>query len=454
MFGYKISSFFLILVLLLSVTNLPTFSTTQLNSDSYNLNGLSVGLIGVAFADDDDDDEEGDDEDDNGKDKKEKKDKKENKGHKGGKQEIKVEIKNDKTKVEIKINDIKSKLELKNTDLDDILRIIQLITGLSESEIKDIWEIEIKENGDDGDHGKKDKITICHIPPGNPDNAHTISVSGNAKNAHLAHGDTLEECPDGDEDKQDDDGQDNTTTITLTKQVTNDNQGTAGSDDFEISVNGTIVLSGSTTEVAPDVLFAINEAAVDGYEFVEITGDPECPTNLGEETILLAPGQDINCIIHNNDVGDATTITLTKQVTNDNQGTAGSDDFEISVNGTIVLSGSTTEVAPDVLFAINEAAVDGYEFVEITGDPECSTNLDEKTISLAAGQDINCTIHNNDVGDATPDNEKLSQLIDENKKLKEDIVRQEEQIDDLNEQIDFLSELIASIQGFFGNLFG
>ena len=285
---------------------------------------------------------------------------KEKKEKKSGKQKIKVEIEDGEAEVEIKINDIKSKLELKNTDLDDILSIIQLITGLSESEIKDIWEIEIKENGDDGDHGKKDKITICHIPPGNPDNAHTISVSGNAKNAHSAHGDTMGECPIiNDDDNQDDDGQDNPTTITLTKQVTNDNQGTAVAGDFEISVNGTIVLSGSTTEVAPGELFAINEAAVDGYEFVEITGDPECPTN-----------------------------------------------------------------------------------------------LDEKTISLAAGQDINCIIHNNDVGDATPDNEELSQLIDENKKLKEDIVRQEEQIDDLNEQIDFLSELIASIQGFFGNLFG
>jgi hypothetical protein len=38
------------------------------------------------------------------------------------------------------------------------------------------------------------KVTICHIPPGNPDNAHTISVDDNAVPAHLAHGDTLGEC--------------------------------------------------------------------------------------------------------------------------------------------------------------------------------------------------------------------------------------------------------------------
>lgn len=41
------------------------------------------------------------------------------------------------------------------------------------------------------------KVDICHIPPGNPDNAHTINVSVHAVPAHLAHGDTLGECGSG-----------------------------------------------------------------------------------------------------------------------------------------------------------------------------------------------------------------------------------------------------------------
>ena len=230
MIEYKISSFFLVLVLLLSVTNLPTFSTTQLNSDSHNLNGLSIDLIGVAFADD----SNGDD-----------------------------------------------------------------------------------SNGDD---------------------------NGDA------------------------------TTITLTKQVTNDNQGTSGPDDFMISVNGTIVLSGSTTEVAPNVLFAINETVAEGYAFVEITGDTECPASLDAETISLAPGQDINCIIHNDDEGQASSTS-------------------------VQTSESTSEAA-------------------------------------------------------TTDSDELLQLIEQNKELREDIERQGEQIDDLNEHVDYLSEIIASIQGFFSSIFG
>ena len=43
----------------------------------------------------------------------------------------------------------------------------------------------------------QEKVVICHRPPGNPENAHTISVSQNAVPAHLAHGDTLGPCPNG-----------------------------------------------------------------------------------------------------------------------------------------------------------------------------------------------------------------------------------------------------------------
>ncbi|PKA83538.1 hypothetical protein ATE92_1694 [Ulvibacter sp. MAR_2010_11] len=39
-----------------------------------------------------------------------------------------------------------------------------------------------------------DKVAICHIPPGNPANVHTIVVSVNAIPAHLAHGDAIGEC--------------------------------------------------------------------------------------------------------------------------------------------------------------------------------------------------------------------------------------------------------------------
>jgi hypothetical protein len=42
--------------------------------------------------------------------------------------------------------------------------------------------------------GSNGKVDICHIPPGNPDNSHTLNVSPNAVKAHLAHGDYLGAC--------------------------------------------------------------------------------------------------------------------------------------------------------------------------------------------------------------------------------------------------------------------
>lgn len=55
-------------------------------------------------------------------------------------------------------------------------------------------------------------MTLCHIPPGNPANARTITVGFSAVAALPAHGDYLEECEaggDGD-DNDGDDGEDAT----------------------------------------------------------------------------------------------------------------------------------------------------------------------------------------------------------------------------------------------------
>ncbi|MGH2667207.1 hypothetical protein [Flavobacterium sp.] len=38
------------------------------------------------------------------------------------------------------------------------------------------------------------KVIVCHIPPGNPGNAHDIEISINALPAHLAHGDIEGGC--------------------------------------------------------------------------------------------------------------------------------------------------------------------------------------------------------------------------------------------------------------------
>ena len=39
--------------------------------------------------------------------------------------------------------------------------------------------------------GGANKVDVCHVPPGNPENWHTITISEKALPAHLAHGDLV-----------------------------------------------------------------------------------------------------------------------------------------------------------------------------------------------------------------------------------------------------------------------
>jgi hypothetical protein len=47
---------------------------------------------------------------------------------------------------------------------------------------------------DGGDVDPDERATVCHVPPGNPDNEHTIVVGVSAVAAHLRHGDYLGPC--------------------------------------------------------------------------------------------------------------------------------------------------------------------------------------------------------------------------------------------------------------------
>lgn len=45
-----------------------------------------------------------------------------------------------------------------------------------------------------GNNPNNQKVLVCHVPPGNPANEHTICISENAVAAHLAHGCYLGTC--------------------------------------------------------------------------------------------------------------------------------------------------------------------------------------------------------------------------------------------------------------------
>ncbi|MFH1320924.1 MAG: hypothetical protein ABII90_09770 [Bacteroidota bacterium] len=70
------------------------------------------------------------------------------------------------------------------------------VTSLSGAEISNEYLVGDDDDGDDDNTPpcNNDKIEICHIPHGNPSNAHTICISPNALDAHLAHGDYEGPC--------------------------------------------------------------------------------------------------------------------------------------------------------------------------------------------------------------------------------------------------------------------
>jgi hypothetical protein len=52
----------------------------------------------------------------------------------------------------------------------------------------------LSQSGAASDSAGAAKTVVCHIPPGNPANAHTITIGNPAVAAHLAHGDKLGSC--------------------------------------------------------------------------------------------------------------------------------------------------------------------------------------------------------------------------------------------------------------------
>jgi len=75
------------------------------------------------------------------------------------------------------------------------------------------------------------KITLCHFPPGNPENFQTLSVGPPAVRSHLDHGDVLGDC-------------ETLPTVTLVKVV---NGGQLTVDDFGLFIDGFADIPSGTT---------------------------------------------------------------------------------------------------------------------------------------------------------------------------------------------------------------
>ena len=177
-----------------------------------------------------------------------------------------------------------------------------------------------------------------------------------------------------------------TGTLTVTKIVNNDSGGEAEVINFPLFLDSVSITSGvaTTTSSGPHT---VSETGLFGYE---ATFGGDCAAN---GTVNVPAGGSASCTVTNDDIQP--TISLVKNVVG---GTASPDDFDLSINGNIVTSGSSNPVSANAAHEIDEEAeVPGYGFTSITGESflgvDCPAVL-QGTVTLAPGDTITCTITN------------------------------------------------------------
>lgn len=186
-----------------------------------------------------------------------------------------------------------------------------------------------------------------------------------------------------------------TPSLTLIKEVSNNNGGIAGVNDFGLSYGGTPATSGQKNTVKANTSYAIDETGLTGYSFVEITGDAKCPELL-KGTVTLDEGEDLTCTIKNDD--NIPSLKLIKSVKNDNGGTNVANDWTLYASGPTSFSGDGT-VSSDKSFsagtyALSESGPTGYAAStwNCTGGKQV-----ENRIEIALGENVECTIVNDDI---------------------------------------------------------
>ncbi len=201
-------------------------------------------------------------------------------------------------------------------------------------------------------------------------------------------------------------------TLTLNKNLINDNGGDKLVTDFDISIDGVEVAAGSVNTVTANQPILISELSIAGYTAgtwacTDSTGLTTALPTAGAavgESITLEPGSKVVCEITNDDI--APTLTLAKTVVNDNGGDKLVEDFDIAIDGVEVVNGTPTTVLANTVIKISELDLVPYSEGTwactdanglTTGLPNAglATGTD---ITLLPGSDVTCSITNNDLG--------------------------------------------------------
>ena len=177
-------------------------------------------------------------------------------------------------------------------------------------------------------------------------------------------------------------------TLTVNKEVRNDNEGDLTPDDFPLFINQKRVENGSTVTLKPGV-YTLSEENQEGYTSLGWAGD--CTVG---GTVFLTPGSHKSCTITNDDnpVYDAekAKLKLIKEVRNDDGGSREPGDFKLFINGKEVKTGESITLDPGV-YTASEENLEGYESLGWSGD--CTIG---GSVVLLPGDRKTCTIINDD----------------------------------------------------------
>jgi cysteine-rich repeat protein len=183
------------------------------------------------------------------------------------------------------------------------------------------------------------------------------------------------------------------TSLTLVKQVRNDDGGTAPPGAWTLRADGgptPIAGSGPNVSSGPDFLPGT-------YTLSETGGQPGYTADAwscsgGSQNgnqVTLEFGESAICTIVNDDI--APTLTLVKTVINDNGGTLGIGDFPLFINGAPAVSGQAVTLKAGNYLA-TETSQSGYAASTWGGDCNAAGN-----VTLSLGQNKTCTITNDDI---------------------------------------------------------
>lgn len=194
-------------------------------------------------------------------------------------------------------------------------------------------------------------------------------------------------------------------TLTVIKNVVNDNEGEVGvgtsvASDFSLSVQESI--GGGAPFVVPGSPFNGSESgtpvSLDGDStYVVSEADPgSYAVSYSEDcTGTMPAGGQKTCTVTNNDLpAEQGSLTVVKMVVNDNGGTATKEDFPLSISGVTeqsVNSGEANLLDPGA-YTVSEVG-DAQRYAAVfTGD--CDAN---GQVSVEAGQSYTCFITNDDI---------------------------------------------------------